>query len=70
MRRLGVFALLVGGAGFYYCWSEKPKYPPLPEDLSLSKAIHQPAGQLEIGEYAAAAVAVMGGLMLMFPQGR
>jgi hypothetical protein len=58
--------LIVGGiAGFLYCSIQLSQLPPVPEDLSISRSLEYPAGQMEMGRYVSAAAAFFGVLTLM-----
>jgi hypothetical protein len=70
MRNFGGIMLVVGVLGFFYCSGQKDKAPELPEGLSLSDAIHQPAGKWDMARYACAGLAGFGLLMTFFPKGR
>jgi hypothetical protein len=70
MRTVALLMLVAGIAGFFYCSSQLQKLEPVPEGLSVTHALRYPAGKMEIGRYAAAAVGAVGVLFLMFPQGR
>jgi hypothetical protein len=70
MRTFGAALLLVGGAGYVYCSDRLAEVPPLPQGLSIERAVEMPAGRWQIGEYASAFVGVAGLLFVMFPKGR
>jgi hypothetical protein len=70
MRTFGLLLLVAGIAGFFYCSSQLEKLDPVPEDLSITQALKYPAGKMEMGRFAGAAVGAVGVLFLMFPQGR
>jgi hypothetical protein len=70
MRNFGGIMLLLGVLGFFYCTGQKDKYPPLPEGLSVSESMGQPAGRWELARYACAGLAGFGLLMAFFPKGR
>jgi len=70
MRNSGVILLLLGILGFFYSSSRLGDVEPLPEGLSISEALKEPAGRWEMARYGCAAAAVFGLLMTMFPKGR
>jgi hypothetical protein len=70
MRRAGLILLLLGVFGFLYATQKTEGLDPLPAGLSIRESLEYPAGRWEIGRYAAAAVAGMGVLLLLFPKGR
>jgi hypothetical protein len=70
MRNFGLLMIIAGIAGFVYCTGQLGNYDPVPEGLSIGRSWDYPAGKLEVGRYAAAASAMIGFLMTMFPQGR
>jgi hypothetical protein len=70
MRNFGGIMLLVGVLGFFYCTGQRDNYPALPEGLSLSDSMRQPAGKWDVGRYVCAGVAGFGLLMAFFPKGR
>jgi hypothetical protein len=70
MRNFGGIMLLVGVLGFFYCTGQRDNYPALPEGLSLSDSMRQPAGKWDVGRYVCAGVACFGLLMAFFPKGR
>lgn len=70
MRRFGSALLLAGVVGFFYCSSQLSNLPELPQGLSIQESLRYPAGQYQIGEYAAAMLGAMGVIFLMFPKGR
>jgi hypothetical protein len=70
MRNFGGIMLVVGVLGFFYCGGQRDKYPELPEGLSLSDSLKQPAGKWDVARYACAGLAGFGLLMAFFPKGR
>jgi hypothetical protein len=70
MRNLGAVLLLLGIVGVFYCSSRLSEMEPLPEGLSVSESLDQPAGRWEMARYACGAGAAFGLLMAMFPKGR
>ena len=70
MRNFGGIMLVLGVLGFFYCTGQRDEYPALPEGLSLSESLRQPAGKWDVGRYVCAGVAGFGLLMAFFPKGR
>jgi hypothetical protein len=70
MRNFGGIMLVLGVLGFFYCTGQRDNYPELPQGLSLSDSLKQPAGKWDVGRYACGAVAGFGLLMAFFPKGR
>jgi len=70
MRNFGGIMMLLGVFGFFYCGSQKDKYPELPEGMSIGESMSQPAGKWEVARYACAGIAGFGLLMAFFPKGR
>jgi len=65
MRNFGGILL-----AFFYVSSRLDDVEPLPEGLSVSEALKQPAGRWQMARYSCAGVAGFGLLMLLFPKGR
>jgi len=70
MRSFGLIMLLLGIGGAIYCTSQLGQFPPLPPDLGIVESLDLPAGRWQTGQYACAAGAFFGFLMLLFPKGR
>jgi hypothetical protein len=70
MRNFGGIIFVLGVLGFFYCTEQRDTYPALPEGLSLSEAMRQPAGKWDVGRYACAGLGGFGLLMAFFPKGR
>jgi uncharacterized membrane protein YczE len=70
MRTFGLILLLFGIGGTIYCSMQLGEYPPIPAHLSISEAFDLPAGKWQVKQYASAAGAAFGFLMLIFPKGR
>ena len=70
MRNTGAILLLLGILGFFYSSSRLDAVEPLPEGLSVSEGLKEPAGRWEMARYGCAAAAAVGLLMAMFPKGR
>ncbi len=70
MRKFGGILLLLGIFGFFYATSKTAELEPVPEGLGVRESLQYPAGRWEVASYAIAAVAGMGLLLLLFPQGR
>ena len=70
MRNLGAVLLLLGILGFFYSSSRIDEIGPLPEGLSVSEGLKEPAGRWEMARYGCGAAAGLGLLMAMFPKGR
>jgi hypothetical protein len=70
MRNFGVILLVLGILGFAYASSRLDEVEPLPEGLSISEGLKEPAGRWEMARYACAAAAGFGLLMAMLPKGR
>jgi hypothetical protein len=70
MRNWGGIFLLLGILGFFYASSRLGEVEPLPEGLSVSEGLKEPAGRWEMARYGCGAVAGIGLLMAMFPKGR
>jgi hypothetical protein len=70
MRNSGAILLVLGIGGFLYCSGRLEEVAPLPQGMSMSESLSQPAGRWELARYGSAAVAGFGLLMAMFPKGR
>jgi hypothetical protein len=70
MRNFGAILLVLGILGFVYASSRLDEAVPLPEGLSVSEGLKEPAGRWEMARYGCAAAAGFGLLMAMFPKGR
>jgi hypothetical protein len=70
MRNLGVILVVLGILAFVYTSSRLEEVEPLPEGLSISEGLKEPAGRWEMARYACAGVAGFGLLMALFPKGR
>jgi hypothetical protein len=70
MRNFGAVLILLGVVGFFYSSSRRDASRPLPEGLSVSESLKEPAGRWEVARYGCAALAGFGVLIAMFPKGR
>jgi hypothetical protein len=70
MRRFGFVLLALGAAAFYYCQQRMEEHQPPPTGLSLEEGWRYPYARWQAGEYAAGFVALVGGLLFMYPKGR
>jgi hypothetical protein len=70
MRNFGAVLILLGVLGFFYSSSRLGDSKPLPEGLSVSESLKEPAGRWEVARYGCAALAGFGVLIAMFPKGR
>jgi hypothetical protein len=70
MRNFGGIMMILGVFGFFYCTSQKDKYPELPPGLSLGESMSQPGGKWDVARYACAGVVGFGLLLALFPKGR
>jgi hypothetical protein len=70
MRNLGAVLVVLGILGFLYSSSRLEESAPLPQGLTISESLKEPAGRWEVARYACAAAAGFGVLMAMFPKGR
>jgi len=70
MRNFGGILLLLGVMGFFYSTAQLGKAEPLPEGLSVSDGLREPAGRWELARYGCAGAAALGLLLAMFPKGR
>jgi hypothetical protein len=70
MRNFGATLLLLGILGFFYSSSRLDEVEPLPEGLSVSEGLKEPAGRWEMARYGCVAVAGFGLLIAMYPKGR
>lgn len=70
MRTFGLALLVAGIAGYYYCSQQLKTLEAVPEGISISDSFRYPAGKMEVGRFAGAALGGIGVLFLMFPQGR
>ncbi len=70
MRNFGGIVLILGILAFFYASSRLEEVEPLPEGLSVSEGLEQPAGRWQMVRYGCAGVAGFGLLMLLFPKGR
>ena len=62
--------LIFGILAFFYASSRLDDAAPLPEGLSISESLKEPAGRWQMARYACAGVAGFGLLMALFPKGR
>lgn len=62
--------LVLGILGFFYASSRLDEAEPLPEGLSISEGLEEPAGRWGTARYGCAAAAGFGLLMALFPKGR
>ena len=62
--------LIFGILAFFYASSRLDEAAPLPEGLSISESLKEPAGRWQMARYACAGVAGFGLLMALFPKGR
>lgn len=70
MRNFGLTLLVLGILGFFYASSRLEEAEPLPEGLSVSEGLKQPAGRWDLARYGCAAVGGFGVLLALFPKGR
>jgi hypothetical protein len=70
MRNFGGILVILGILAFFYSTSRLEDAAPLPEGLSVTEGLKEPAGRWEMARYACAGVAGFGLLMLLFPKGR
>jgi hypothetical protein len=70
MRNFGLVVLIFGIFAFFYASSRLDDVPPLPEGLSISESLKEPAGRWQMVRYACAGVGGFGLLMALFPKGR
>jgi len=70
MRNFGAILLVLGILGFFYASSKAGEAPPLPDGLTVTESLREPAGQWEMARYGSAVVGAFGLLMAMFPKGR
>ncbi len=70
MRQWGGLIVLVGVIGFFYCGDRVAKAPPLPEGLSVTRTLRQPAGPWIVGRFVCACVAASGAVILLFARNR
>jgi len=62
--------LIFGILAFGYASSRLDDVEPLPDGLSVSESLKEPAGRWQMMRYACAGVAGFGLLMALFPKGR
>ena len=70
MRKYGLIMLLGGVLGFFYATGKMDEAEPVPPDISISEYARYPAGRWELIRYALGAVAGIGVLFSLFPEGR
>ncbi len=70
MRNFGLILLVVGILAFFYASSRLDDVAPLPDGLSITESLKEPAGRWQMVRYAWAGVAGFGVLMALFPKGR
>ena len=70
MRRYGLIMLLGGALGAFYASSKLDEAEPVPPGISLSEYTRYPAGRWELIRYGLIAVAGIGVLFTLFPEGR
>ncbi len=70
MRNFGLVLLIVGILSFFYVSSRLDDLEPLPEGLSVTESLKEPAGRWQMARYVCAGVAGFGVLMALFPKGR
>jgi hypothetical protein len=70
MRNFGGILLILGILAFFYSSSKLEDAKPLPEGVSISEGLEEPAGRWDMVRYVSAGAAGFGLLMLLFPKGR
>ena len=70
MRTFGLILLVAGVAGFYYCTQQLANLEPLPAEYSVEDSLRTDRGKMEAGRFASAGGAIVGLLLLLYPQGR
>jgi len=70
MRNAGLILLILGTFAFFYASSRLDDVEPLPDGLSVSESLKEPAGRWQMVRYVCAGVAGFGALMALFPKGR
>jgi len=70
MRTFGLVMLALGVGAFFYCQQQMGEYPAPPTGLSIEEALRYPQGRWQVGQYAAGFVALVGGLLCLYPKGR
>jgi hypothetical protein len=70
MRNFGAVLMVLGILGFFYASSKLDEVPPLPDGLTVTESLREPAGQWQMARYGSAVAAGFGLLMAMFPKGR
>jgi hypothetical protein len=70
MRNFGIILLIFGILAFVYASSRLDDMQPLPEGLSISESLKEPAGRWQMARYVFAGGAGFGLLMALFPKGR
>ncbi len=70
MRNAGLILLIVGILAFAYASSRLDDAEPLPDGLSISESLKEPAGRWQMVRYTCAGLAGFGLLMGLFPKGR
>ena len=70
MRNFGAVLLLLGILGFFYCSSKLDDVEPLPDGLTVTESLREPAGQWQMARFASAVAGGFGLLIAMFPKGR
>ena len=70
MRNFGIVVLIFGILAFFYASSRLDDVEPLPDGLSISESLKEPAGRWQMARYGCAGLAGFGLLMALFPKGR
>ncbi len=70
MRNFGYILLLLGILGFLYASSRLEQASALPEGLSLSETLQQPAGRWAMARYGCLIAGMAGAVLALFPKGR
>ncbi len=70
MRKFGSVLMLLGVLGFFYASSKVDEMPPLPDGLTMTETLREPAGRWQMVRFGSAVAAAFGLLMAMFPKGR
>ncbi len=70
MRAFGAVLLLAGALGFLSASQNLDQSGPVPEGLSISQSLRDPAGRWELARYGCATAAALGLILALFPTGR
>ena len=70
MRTFGYVLLIAGCIAAYQCHQRVQMLQPLPQGYSVEESLRTDRGKMEAGRFAGAALAAIGLVLALFPEGR